>query len=543
LSIDDDPAIRLLCRVELEADGFEVVEAANGRDALRLMEGGHPDVILLHATMPDMDGWELLRWLKAHPDRADVPVILLTARGDAESRLRAADAGVDEYFSKPFRPEDLRAAITRVTDSSPERRFAYRQERRDALQLGQDRASQWLAAIVESSEDAIVSKTLDGVITSWNRAAETIYGYSPDECIGRHISLIIPAEALNDHELLVERVRQGERVDHHVTTRVRKDGRRLQVAVTISPVLDRRGTPVGISAISRDLTEHNRSGLLFQSMVDAAPDAMVVVDERGTIELVNRQTERLFGYHRDHLLGRPVEVLVPERFRERHPRHRDAYAATPRVRPMGAHRDGPELSGLRADGTEFPVEISLSPLEREEGLLVLAAVRDATERRHAEAVLKRAIERERNRGTCLGVQIGLDAGRAAVDPHRNGWKGGSRGTRSRRAPGGWAHWFRPWTATERNQAEWTTRCGWNGPTTATHCRRRPRLFSLFFADARCVATGWARCPRLRQPSIVDSRPATARGRPGRPSSRRGWTDGSGQTSRVPAARRRRRVVT
>ncbi|MFD9096626.1 PAS domain S-box protein [Streptomyces collinus] len=120
----------------------------------------------------------------------------------------------------------------------------------------------------------------------------------------------------------------------------------------------------------------------FRGLLEAAPDAMVIVDDTGAIRLVNAQTEALFGYGREELLGRPVELLVPHRFRDHHTRHRDGYADNRQVRPMGA---GLELHGLRKNGTEFPVEISLSPLETEDGLLVSAAVRDVSDRKAAEA--------------------------------------------------------------------------------------------------------------------------------------------------------------
>jgi PAS domain S-box-containing protein len=155
------------------------------------------------------------------------------------------------------------------------------------------------------------------------------------------------------------------------------------VEISLSPLDTEEG--VLVMAAVRDVTDRRRAEEKFRSLLESAPDAMVIVDQAGRITLINSQTEQLFGYTRRELLGNLIEILIPERFRNVHPKHRRHYFTEPRVRPMGA---GFELHGLHKDGREFPVEISLSPLETEEGMLITAAIRDVTERKLFEKTLQ-----------------------------------------------------------------------------------------------------------------------------------------------------------
>ncbi len=255
---------------------------------------------------------------------------------------------------------------------------------------------QSLAVIVESSHDAIIGKTLDGVITSWNTGAEDLYGYRRDEVIGRHASMLFPAGQERTEQQLMARLAAGERIDQHRVERRRKDGAVITVSLTVSPITDANGRVAGVASISRDITARQRAETMFEGLLEAAPDAIIGVTTDGTITLINAQAERLFGYPRKELVGQSVDVLVPQRLRRGHVHHRDSYFAHPRTRPMGA---GAALTAVRKDGTEFPAEISLSSVDTDRGMIVTTAIRDVTDRLIAQSERERLIaQAERDAG-------------------------------------------------------------------------------------------------------------------------------------------------
>jgi PAS domain S-box-containing protein len=272
---------------------------------------------------------------------------------------------------------------TRIPDSG----LLYAVARDTTEKRQADQAQALLAAIVNGSDDAIIGKNLDGTIISWNPAAERTYGYRPEEAIGQPIGMLAQPQDAGEIEEILGRVALGVPVAYHRTTRLCKDGSQVYVGVSVSPVRDSTGTVIGAASITRDVISRLKAEQRFGRLVMAATDAMVIVDSRGRIVLVNERTERLFGYSAAELAGHPVEMLIPHQLRDPHVRRRDDYLAAPQIRQMGT---GLELSGLRRDGTEFPIEISLAPIDTDEGSMASAAIRDITQRLAAEHALASA---------------------------------------------------------------------------------------------------------------------------------------------------------
>jgi protein-histidine pros-kinase len=245
--------------------------------------------------------------------------------------------------------------------------------------------------LLESAPDAIVITSGGGRIELVNAQAERLFGYDRTQMVGQPIEMLIPERYRRGHASHRDgyfrnaRTRpMGAGVELYGR---RQDGSEFPVEISLSPLETEVGT-MAISAI-RDISDRRNADAKFRGLLESAPDAMVIVDRAGRMVIVNAQTEHMFGYRREELLGQPVEILVPLPYRGRHEQHRHNYTVGAHARPMGA---GLELFAVRKDGTQFPVEISLSPLQTEEGLLVASAIRDISARKRAEAERDRLLQ-------------------------------------------------------------------------------------------------------------------------------------------------------
>jgi len=232
---------------------YDVETVADGVAALQRARERHPDLILSDVMMPRLDGFGLLQALRADEGLKNIPFILLSARAGEEARIEGLQSGADDYLVKPFSARELLARVRSQLALSRFREEAAETERKLRLD------AELLAAIVSNSDDAIISKSLDGIITSWNKSAERIFGYTAQEAIGQHITLIIPADRREEENTILARLRHGERIDHFHTLRRRKDGALIDVSLTISPVRDASGHIVGASKVARDVTAEIRA--------------------------------------------------------------------------------------------------------------------------------------------------------------------------------------------------------------------------------------------------------------------------------------------
>jgi protein-histidine pros-kinase len=360
LIIDDSPEDRALYRRLLSRDpsqSYEFLETDSGEQGAILCHGRDLDCVLLDYRLPDMDGIAVLRSLVVGGGITPAPVVMLTGFGDERVDERAMQVGAQDYLVKG-----------QITELVLRRTIRHSIERYRLLAALRENEAQ-TRAILSTAADGIITFDEDGRIRSFNLAAEQMFGMRKAEGLGRKITELIP----DLHENSSKPSRHRELTGH------RGDGSTFPAELTTS--LAATGQRRVCTAFVRDITERKRAEEKFRLAVEASPNAMIIVNRDGRITLANSQTEKMFGYAADELIGQPVELLVPKRFRARHVQVRDSFFTEHRTRPVSASIG---LVGHHKDGHEFPVEIGLNPLQTGEGDLVLASVTDITERKRAE---------------------------------------------------------------------------------------------------------------------------------------------------------------
>jgi len=245
--------------------------------------------------------------------------------------------------------------------------------------------------ILNETPDAVIVTTLEGVVECWTNGAQAVFGYTREEALGRRLAeLIVPAGLLEEEAAVIAQTLSSGSANYE-SMRQSKDGALVYVDSSSKLVRDARGQPEHILWSKKDVTALKvlRDAKLvearFDGLLESLPDAILLANSGGRVVLANRQAHALFGYPQGAMRGLPLEQLMPQRFRGPHLQHRSEYMKQPAVRPMGTGRD---LYGLRSDGMEFPVEISLSPITTEEGTLIMSAIRDNTERKRIERTLQ-----------------------------------------------------------------------------------------------------------------------------------------------------------
>jgi PAS domain S-box-containing protein len=407
LIVDDYEAVRRGVRSLLSSrrDWAVCGEAGDGLEAVDKAKSLRPDVVLMDISMPRMNGVEATKII-----RREVPeskVIIVSQNDPAVVSRQAAEIGAGGYVNKANLVRDLLPAVERVVaDRSGEKTESVRATTDTQIDVSERalarRAGDLLAAIVDSSDDAIISKTLDGVITSWNKSAERLFGYTREEAVGQHITLIIPEDRRDEEAKIIERLRRGERVDQFETVRLRKDGTLLELSLTISPVKDAAGRVIGASKVARGITEQKQIEKALAErarLLDLSSDAIFVRDAADRVTYWNRSASELYGYSREEAVGRVSHELLRTEFPE--PLERITEQLHQDNRWTG------ELVHRHKDGSRIVVA-SRWTLDRDNGgnrKRVLETNNDITQQKQSEKALRESEERLRTLSDSLELQV------------------------------------------------------------------------------------------------------------------------------------------
>ncbi len=427
LIVDDHEATRRGLRSLLSSrSDWEVCgEAEDGMEAVEKAIALRPDVVLMDISMPRMNGLDATRVI-----RRDLPaskVVIVSQNDPTIVRRQALGVNAAGCVSKSDLSRELISTLDKLVqkrrsgetadsqgvlaaESDDQKEFP---ERMPAdLELARiertqaERANALLAAIVDSSDDAIISKNLNGTITSWNEGARRMFGYTAKEAIGRHITLIIPPDRRDEETKILERLKRGERVDHFETIRVRKDGRKLDISLTISPVKDSAGRVVGASKVARDVSDQKQiertlreSEERFRAIVETTSECVKLVRADGTLLHMNSSGLTMVGADcADEVTGKSFYDLVAANDREKFRAFNEQICR--------GEKGSLEFDIVGLKGTSRRMETHAAPLRISDGTVVqLGVTRDITERTRAEENLRRSEEKLRTLAEELETQV------------------------------------------------------------------------------------------------------------------------------------------
>jgi two-component system cell cycle sensor histidine kinase/response regulator CckA len=353
---------------------FCVTHVTTLTKALLVLRQPDIDVVLLDLNLPDSTGLQTLRNILARSTR--LPIVVLT--GDDETvGIQSMREGAQDYIPK----DQLQAALLA-------RSLRYAMERqRSFLDLRESNES--LSRVISSAADAIIAKDHLGIITTWNPAAERLFGYSVEEALGKPLLMLVPPDRLDEEREIMVRIARGERVEHFESIRIGKDGRTVQVALTISPIRDKEGRITGASKIARDITERKLAEDKLRqqaSLLDQAFDAVIVWERNGAITFWNLGAERMYGYSKEEATGRVSHELLRTAASK-------GLGAIFEILATEGKWEG-ELVHSTRDGKRIVVESRMVQITERDRSYVLETNRDVSEERLLEVQLRQSQKME-----------------------------------------------------------------------------------------------------------------------------------------------------